>query len=145
MFVFFSISLPKDFNLQRLEDFIKDINVPDVDFVEQPTSWTQRQKDADLSWQQSREQNVDFLLSAETMQKMVCQHCRLREAVIRCGECLPSEWYCVECDRLFHETHTLHNRQTTILGFLKYIPPTKTVKLIDGNYTICDQGLCLFK
>ena len=120
----------------------------DVDSVEQPTlhsSWEQRQKDAEFSWKQAREQNVDFLLSAETVPKTVCQRCRVREAVIRCGECLPAEWYCVECDPLLHKDQTLHNRQTTIFGYYKYIPPTESVKLIDGTYTICEQGLCVFQ
>ena len=82
---------------------------------------------------------------AETVPKTVCQRCRVREAVIRCGECLPAEWYCVECDPLLHKDQTLHNRQTTIFGYYKYIPPTESVKLIDGTYTICEQGLCVFQ
>lgn len=66
------------------------------------------------------------------------------EAIIRCKECLLSEWFCAECDQLVHKRHTLHSRQTTINDFYKYIPPTEFVKLHDDKYIICEQGWCLF-
>ena len=130
------VSLSEDFNRQMLEEFLQD---SEYDCVEQPTeshlgSWGQRQKDVQLCWQQAGDHNVDNLLSAEnTEDKRTCQHCHLREAVIRCGECMPSEFFCAECDHFVHERHTLHNRQTTIYGYYKSIPPTESVILSDGN------------
>ncbi|XP_016387372.1 uncharacterized protein LOC107723321 [Sinocyclocheilus rhinocerous] len=47
---------------------------------------------------------------------MTCNHCHVREAIIRCGECLPSEWFCAECDQLVHKHHTLHSRQRQSLS-----------------------------
>lgn len=125
--MYFSLSLFEDFNMQRLEDLLQDSESIDVkDFGQQPplSSWSQRHKEVQQCWQQVRPQNLDNLLSAVNIVQMTCNHCHVREAVIRCGECMPSEWFCAECDLLAHKHHTLHNSQTTIYGFYKYIPPT---------------------
>ncbi|KAL0146700.1 hypothetical protein M9458_058040, partial [Cirrhinus mrigala] len=45
----------------------------------------------------------------------------------------------IQCDQLIHKHHTLHNRQTTMHGFYKYIPPTEFVKLHDDKHIICEQ------
>ncbi|KAK0138712.1 hypothetical protein N1851_024746 [Merluccius polli] len=132
--------------MQRLEDLLRDSeSIDGQDFDQQPplSSWSQRQKEVQQCWQQARPQNLDNLLSAENIVQMTCNHCHMREAVIRCGECMPSEWFCAECDHLVHKHHTLHSRQTTIYGFYKYIPPTECVKLHDGKYIICEQDCLL--
>ncbi|KAF3847111.1 hypothetical protein F7725_020139 [Dissostichus mawsoni] len=107
------------------------------------SSWTQRQKEVQQCWQQARPQNVDNLLITKNIIKMTCNHCLLEEAVIRCEECMPSEWFCAECDILVHTKHTLHSRQTTCNGFYKCIPPTESVKLQDGKYIISKQDRLL--
>ncbi len=138
MFVLFFLSLFEDFNMQRLEDLLRDSeSIDGQDFAQQPplSSWCQIQKEVQQCWQQSRPQNLARTLSR-------C-HCQVREAVFRCGECSPSEWFCAECDQLVHKHHTLHSRQTTMNGFYKYIPPTEFVKLHDDKYIICEQGWCL--
>lgn len=133
--------------MQRLEDLLRDSESIDGHaFAQQPSlsSWCQRQKGVQQCWQQARPQNIHNLLSAENIVQMKCNRCHVTEAIIRCRECLPSEWFCAECDQLVHKRHTLHSRQTTINGFYKYIPPTEFVKLHDDKYIICEQGWCLF-
>lgn len=106
-------------------------------------SWSQRQREAQQCWQQARPQNLDNMLSAKKMVQITCKHCHVEEAVIRCAECMPTEWFCAECDVLVHKRHSLHSRQTTLDGFYKYIAPTKSVKLRDGEYIICEQECLL--
>ncbi|XP_067219219.1 uncharacterized protein [Chanodichthys erythropterus] len=141
--LYFSLTLFEDCNMQRLEDLLRDSeSIDGQDFAQQPplSSWCQRQKEVQQCWQQARPQNIDNLLSAENIFQMTCNHCHVREAIIRCGECLPSEWFCAECDQLVHKRHKLHSRQTSMYGFYKYIPPTEFVKLHDGKYIVCEQG-----
>ncbi|KAK0139591.1 hypothetical protein N1851_023526 [Merluccius polli] len=98
--------------MQRLEDLLRDSeSIDGQDFDQQPplSSWSQRQKEVQQCWQQARPQNLDNL-SAENIVQMTCNHCHVREAVTRCGECMPSEWFCAECDHLVHKHHTLHSR-----------------------------------
>ncbi|CAL8312881.1 unnamed protein product [Arctogadus glacialis] len=102
-----------------------------------------RQREVEQCWQQARPHNVDNLLSAQTLYQVTCNHCQTRDAVIRCGECMPLEWFCAECDQLAHKRHTLHSRQTTMAGFLQYIPPTESVKLVDGRYSVSEQDCFL--
>ncbi|KAL1268665.1 hypothetical protein QQF64_034028 [Cirrhinus molitorella] len=111
------------------------------EFAQQPalSSWCQRQNDV----QQVRPQKLANLISAENIIQRTCNHCYVREALIHCVECLPSEWFCAECDQLVHKRHTLHNRQTTVYGFYKYISPTDFVKLHDDKYIICEQDCLL--
>ncbi|XP_046895477.1 uncharacterized protein LOC124480338 [Hypomesus transpacificus] len=139
--------LDHDLNMRQLEDLLQDSeNMESQDFVQQPplSSWSQRQKEVQQCWQQARPQNLDNLLSAENIVQMTCNHCHVKEAVIRCGECMPSEWFCAECDGSVHKHHTLHNRQTIMDGFFKYIPPTEAVTLCDtGKYSICEQDCFL--
>ncbi|XP_051993319.1 uncharacterized protein LOC127651503 isoform X2 [Xyrauchen texanus] len=132
--------------MQRLEDLLRDSeSIDGQDFAQQPSlsSWCQRQKGVKQCWQQARPQNLHNLLSAENIVQMKCNHCHVAEAIIRCRECLPSEWFCAECDQLVHKCHTLHSRQTTMYGFYKYIPPTEFVKLHDDKYIICEQDCLL--
>ena len=105
-----------------------------------PSSWSRRQREVEQCWQQARPHNVDNLLSAQTLYQVTCNHCQTRDAVIRCGECMPLEWFCAECDQLAHKRHTLHSRQTTMAGFLQYIPPTESVKRVDCRYIVSEQG-----
>nr|XP_055057891.1 uncharacterized protein LOC129442074 [Misgurnus anguillicaudatus]XP_055057892.1 uncharacterized protein LOC129442074 [Misgurnus anguillicaudatus] len=135
-----------DFNMQRLEDILQDSESIDVENpAPQPSlsSWSERQKGVQQCWQQARPQNLANLLTAENIVQMTCNHCHKKEAIIRCGECLPSEWFCAECDQLVHKRHTLHSRQTTMYVFFKYIPPTEFVKLHDDKYIICEQDCLL--
>ncbi len=111
MFVFFIyFSLFEDFNMQRHDDLLRDSeSIDGQEFSQQPplSSWCQRQLEVQQCWQQARPQNVVNLLSAENIVQMTCKHCHVREAIIRCGECLLSEWFCAECDQLVHKHHTL--------------------------------------
>ncbi|KAL1276441.1 hypothetical protein QQF64_036064 [Cirrhinus molitorella] len=135
-----------DFNMQRLEDMLQDSeSIDGQEIAQQPplSSWCQRQKEVQQCWQQARPQILANLLSAENIIQRTCNHCHVRETVIRCMECLPSEWFCAECDQLVHKRHTLHNRQTTMYGFYKYISPTDFVKLHDDKYIICGQDCLL--
>lgn len=145
--MYFSLSLFEDIIKQRLEDLLHDSleGIDEEDLAQQPPlyNWCQRQKEAQQCWQQARPQNLANLLSAENIVQRMCNHCHISEAIIRCGECLPSEWFCTDCDLLVHKCHALHSRQTTINGFYKYIPPTEFVKLHDDKYIICEQGWCL--
>lgn len=137
--------------MQRLENLLQESETitledpPEDTILQSPLSiWGQRKKEVQQCWQEARPQNLANLLSAERIPTMTCSHCHVREAIIRCRECLPSEWFCECCDTLIHKHHILHSRQTTISGFFKYIPPTEFVKLHDSNYIICEQGLWWF-
>ncbi len=132
--------------MQRHDDLLRDSeSIDGQEFSQQPplSSWCQRQIEVQQCWQQARPQNIVNLFSAENIVQMTCKHCHVREAIIHCGECLLSEWFCAECDQLVHKHHTLQSRQTNMNGFYKYIPPTEFVKLRDNKYIICEQGWCL--
>nr|XP_021326880.1 uncharacterized protein LOC101883046 [Danio rerio]XP_021332302.1 uncharacterized protein LOC101883046 [Danio rerio] len=102
--------------MQRLENLLQESETitledpPEDTILQSPLSiWGQRKKEVQQCWQEARPQNLANLLSAERIPTMTCSHCHVREAIIRCRECLPSEWFCECCDTLIHKHHILHS------------------------------------
>ncbi|KAL0966187.1 hypothetical protein UPYG_G00292040 [Umbra pygmaea] len=130
-----------DFDIQRLEDILQEsLDVQDRD-DQQPSfsSWSHRRVGVTQRWQQARPQNLDNLLAAECVSKMTCNHCGSGEAVIRCRECMPLEWFCADCDGLIHKHQVMHNRQNIVNGFYQSMAPTQRVIFDNGKYSICEQ------
>ncbi|KAA0712092.1 hypothetical protein E1301_Tti012827 [Triplophysa tibetana] len=64
----------------------------------------------------------------------------LKEAVIRCKDCLPKPRYCGKCDVSTHQHLVFHNRETLIDGFYIPIPPSTAVQDFSGQNIIYEQG-----
>ncbi|KAJ8252916.1 hypothetical protein GJAV_G00206990 [Gymnothorax javanicus] len=130
-----------DFTLQRLEELLQEESHHDV---QQPplSVWGKRQREVHQRWQDSRQQNLDSLLAAQSTTDRQCSHCRREKAVILCLECMPVEWFYAKCDHAIHKQHILHNRQAMIAGFYKYIPPSVAVTLMDEKSAPVNKHVC---
>lgn len=74
--LYFSFSLFKDCNMQRLEEILQDSErIDGQGFAQEPplSSWCQRQNKVQACWQQARPQNLANLLSAENIVKNFMQ------------------------------------------------------------------------
>lgn len=92
-------------------------------------------------WAALRPEMVECLLTAEYTEIRQCQHCRMKQSVICCKDCIPKQLYCVECDILAHE-RKLHNRETDVEGFFWPIYPTTLIKVdIEGQFQFEEKGM----
>lgn len=131
---------------------LQDILTSTVDTSERPstsTSWCLRQTAAQDEWRKARSYHLNCLLSCNVVHKKNCSHCT-SPAIIRCRDCMPEEWLCMDCDARMHQKLSLHNRESCIDGIFKPIEPSVCCVKQDGRYTLVSQGsalkvkLCLF-
>lgn len=138
-----SFPLFADSQLQVLQEALKcDDTTP------RPTaslSWSLRRSLTEGHWSAARPQLLNSFLAAECVQPIMCNHCGIKQAVIRCKECLPMASYCGDCDISTHKHLVLHNRETTIHKFYKPVPPSTFVKDVDGKYVLDEQGKTAWK
>lgn len=115
-----------------------DVNIDDVD-TSTPTAasdWKMRNTFSSERWKEARHQLMDNMLRANCIKPRLCQRCLKKEAIIRCAECMPMQYYCSDCDVIHHESQTLHNRASRIHGFHIPLPPTVVVKNdAEGHYS----------
>lgn len=129
--------------MQSLKDILTTANVQSI--KEQPstsTSWCLRQSAAQDEWRKARSCHLDCLLSCNEVPERKCCHCS-SPAIIRCRDCMPKEWLCMECDIHIHTKLTLHNRESCIKGIYKPIEPTVCCVEKDGTYCLVNQGILL--
>ncbi|XP_051272930.1 uncharacterized protein LOC127372973 [Dicentrarchus labrax] len=125
--------------MQSLKDILTTANVQNME--EQPstsTSWCLRQSAAQDEWRKARSHHLNCLLSCNEVPKRKCCHCT-SPAIIRCRDCMPEEWLCMECDIHIHFKLTLHNRESCIDGIYKPIEPTVYCVEKDGAYCLVNQ------
>ncbi|KAK2903403.1 hypothetical protein Q8A67_008116 [Cirrhinus molitorella] len=87
------------------------------------SSWSMRQSAAQDEWQKARPYHLDCLLFSRVVKEKKCSQCS-SPAILRCRDCMPEEWLCMECDLICHKKLALHNRESCIDGFYRPIPPT---------------------
>ncbi|KAA0721783.1 Complement C3 [Triplophysa tibetana] len=104
--------------------------------------WALRQSLSEERWQEARPKLLDSLLSSDCVHLGPCDHCSLKEAVIRCKDCLPKPRYCGKCDVSTHQHLVFHNRETLIDRFYKPVPPSTAVQDLSGQNVIYEQ-VCL--
>lgn len=143
----FSISSCHLSDLQRLSSEKSQLleALGDTVHVEAPTtssSWTLRQSAAREEWRKERSFHLDSLLSSRVVTERQCSHCEA-PAVLRCRDCMPDMWLCVECDKQIHHRFVLHNRDTILHGFYKPIAPTVGLVEEEGTYRLSKQGKIL--
>ena len=103
------------------------------------TSWSLRQSAAQEEWRKARSYHLSSLLSCNVFPERNCIHCT-SPAIIRCRDCMPEEWLCMDCDIRIHAKLALHNRESCIDGIYKPIDPTDGCMQKDGRYTLFRQG-----
>ncbi|XP_048066670.1 uncharacterized protein LOC125280281 isoform X3 [Megalobrama amblycephala] len=104
--------------------------------------WALRQTLSEERWQEARPKLLDSLLASDCVRRGPCDHCNMKEAVIRCKDCLPKPRYCGQCDVSMHQNMFFHNRETLIDGFYKPVPPSTAVQDLSGQNIIYEQ-VCL--
>ncbi|KAA0716633.1 hypothetical protein E1301_Tti023845 [Triplophysa tibetana] len=104
--------------------------------------WALRQSLSEERWHEARPKLLDSLLSSDCVHLGPCDHCSLKEAVIRCKDCLPKPRYCGKCDVSTHQHLVFHNRETLIDRFYKPVPPSTAVQDLSGQNVIYEQ-VCL--
>ncbi|XP_078024482.1 uncharacterized protein LOC144463592 [Epinephelus lanceolatus] len=123
--------------MQMLKDILTSSEQP----LEQPSassSWSLRQTAAQDEWRKARAHHIDCLLFCNEVPEKKCSHCT-SPAIIRCRDCMPDEWLCMECDIQIHTKLTLHNRDSCIEGIYKPIKPTVCCAKKDGMYSLVSQ------
>ncbi|XP_030269321.1 uncharacterized protein LOC115579790 [Sparus aurata] len=96
-----------DCEMQKLQDILTSADVPGRN--EQPstsTSWCLRQSAAQDEWRKARRHHPNCLLSCNSVPERNCSHCT-SPAIIRCRDCMPEEWLCMDCDIHIHTKLTL--------------------------------------
>lgn len=128
---------------QEVEDLLADTEDIQCSNPTSSNAWSVRMAQTKKKWAALRPEMVECLLTAEYTEIRQCQHCRLKQSVIRCKDCIPKQLYCVECDILAHE-RKLHNRETDVEGFFRPISPTTLVKVdIDGKFQFEEKDCLL--
>ncbi|RXN13649.1 hypothetical protein ROHU_009549 [Labeo rohita] len=120
---------------------LKEILATTVEASEGPStssSWSLRQSAAQDEWQKARPYHLDCLLFSRVVKENKCSQCS-SPAIIRCRDCMPEEWLCMECDLICHKKLALHNRESCIDRFYRPIPPTMCCAKENGRYTLKNQ------
>lgn len=99
------------------------------------SSWSLQQSAAQDEWQKARPYHLDCLLFSRVVKENKCSQCS-SPAIIRCRDCMPEEWLCMECDIICHKKLVLHNRESCIDGFYRPIPPTVCCVKENGRCTL---------
>lgn len=129
--------------MQKLQDILTSGDVQGTSKCPSTsTSWCLRQSVAQDEWRKARSHHINCLLSCNVAPENNCSHCT-SPAVIRCRDCMPQEWLCMDCDIYIHKKLTLHNRESCIEGIYKPIEPTVCCVQKDGKYTLVNQGSVL--
>ncbi|KAJ7991306.1 hypothetical protein DPEC_G00295960 [Dallia pectoralis] len=99
-----------------------------------------RKRIAEEQWQEARHFHLECMVTSKNVLKKICKICQQEEALVRCRDCLPLEWFCAKCDQNEHSKWPLHNREVIIEDFYKPVAPsTYLVKREDGHYNTCEQ------
>ncbi|KAF4097447.1 hypothetical protein G5714_021455 [Onychostoma macrolepis] len=131
-----------DSEMQKLQDILTSANVQGTNkYPSTSKSWCLRQSVAQEEWRKARSYHINCLLSCNVVPEQNCSHCT-SPAIIRCKDCMPEEWLCMDCDIHIHKKLTLHNRESCIEGIYKPIEPTVCCVKKDGKYTLVNQ-VCL--
>ncbi|KAG1925408.1 hypothetical protein F2P79_025558 [Pimephales promelas] len=128
-----------DIEMQKLQDVLTSADVQGTNkSPSTSTSWCLRQSVAQDEWRKARSFHINCLLFCNVAPEKNCSHCT-SPAVIRCRDCMPQEWLCMDCDTHIHKKLTLHNRESCIEGIYKPIEPTVCCVKKDGKYTLVNQ------
>jgi len=107
--------------------------------------WGKRTVAASERWKEARPSLICNRLATEHINMQMCSECKAKVAVVKCKDCLPKQYTCIDCDCAVHRTQVLHNRSTMISGFHKAVPPTTVVKQdCIGQYSHHHEGTVLF-
>ncbi|XP_073730076.1 uncharacterized protein [Misgurnus anguillicaudatus] len=135
-----------DVDAQRVIDLQLHLLQDAMDFDEPRSAashdWALRQTLSEERWKEARPKLLDSLLASDYVHHGLCDHCSLKEAVIRCKDCLPKPCYCAQCDVSTPQNLVFHNRESVIDGFYKPLPPSTAVQDLSGKKVIYEQ-VCL--
>ncbi|KAL6463633.1 hypothetical protein MHYP_G00280240 [Metynnis hypsauchen] len=99
-----------DSELEKLRDVLTSVDVSySVERTPTSSSWNLLQAVAKDEWQKARPDHLDCLLSSRMVPERNCSYCS-SPAILRCRDCMPEEWMCMECDVSRHKLVVLHNR-----------------------------------
>ncbi|KAI7790035.1 hypothetical protein IRJ41_000941 [Triplophysa rosa] len=97
--------------------------------------WGTRTAASPERWGEARPSLINNRLATEQIEGQLCLECKAKVAVVKCKDCLPKQYTCINCDCAIHRTQVFHNRSTMMSGFHKAVPPTTVVKQdSDGQY-----------
>ncbi|XP_073730759.1 uncharacterized protein [Misgurnus anguillicaudatus] len=97
--------------------------------------WGARTAASSERWREARPSLISNRLATEHIKEQLCLECKKNVAVVKCKDCLPKQYTCIDCDTAIHRTQVFHNRTIMIFGFHKAVPPTIVVKQdSDGQY-----------
>ena len=119
-----------------------EILTTDIETKDHPStseSWPLRQSAAQDEWRKARLYHLNSLLSCNEVPIKTCCNCS-SQAVIRCRDCMPNEWLCIDCDETKHQSLALHNRESCVNGMFKPIEPGLCLVHEDGKYELVSQG-----
>lgn len=136
---FFHVPL-SDSEMKQLKEILETVEASDGPSTS--SSWSLRQSAAQDEWQKERPCHLDCLLFSRVVREKQCSQCS-SPAIIRCRDCMPEEWLCMECDLICHKKLVLHNRESCIDGVYRPIPPTVCCEKENGRYTLKNQGTAL--
>ncbi|CAL8259374.1 unnamed protein product [Arctogadus glacialis] len=126
--------------MQKLLDLLT-MDIMTKDHPSTSASWSSRQSAAEDEWRQGRIIRITVCCHAMMFQKTCC-HC-LSQAVIRCRDCMPNKWLCMDCDVTKHQSLALHNRESCVNGMFKPIEPGLCFVHKDGKYELVSQAISL--
>ncbi|KAK0145376.1 hypothetical protein N1851_015722 [Merluccius polli] len=119
-------STSQDTELDNLIQLLEEpVIEQDLTNVEQQ-DWATQQHISSQKWEEARPQLLENYLKLERCVPRFCQHCHNSEAVIRCRDCLPLQYFCGACDLECHRRYALHNR-CSMNGFFSPIPPSTVI------------------
>ncbi|XP_016382121.1 uncharacterized protein LOC107719253 [Sinocyclocheilus rhinocerous] len=97
--------------------------------------WGTRTAASSERWREARPSLIINRLITEHCKVQLCSECKAKVAVVKCKDCLPHQYTCIDCDSAIHSKQVFHNRSSMISGFHKAVPPTTVVKQdSDGQY-----------
>ncbi|KAK0155428.1 hypothetical protein N1851_002267 [Merluccius polli] len=112
-------STSQDTELDNLIQLLEEpVIEQDLTNVEQQ-DWATQQHISSQKWEEARPAAFRKLFK-------IGEHCHNSEAVIRCRDCLPLQYFCGACDLECHRRYALHNR-CSMNGFFSPIPPSTVI------------------
>ncbi|XP_059909538.1 uncharacterized protein LOC132459163 isoform X2 [Gadus macrocephalus] len=118
-----------------------EILTTDIETKDHPSmseSWSLRQSAAQDEWRKARPYHLNSLLSCNEVPIKTCCNCS-SQAVIRCRDCMPNEWLCIDCDVTKNQSLALHNRESCVNGMFMPIEPGLCLVHEDGKYEVVSQ------
>ncbi|KAG1926327.1 hypothetical protein F2P79_024952 [Pimephales promelas] len=101
------------------------------------SDWSTRKSLISERWEKERPRLVNTMVAQQNVNTQICQQCGSSPAAVRCRDCRPQPFFCADCDVSIHRNHVFHNRDATIAGFFRPLPPTTCV--VERAFSQCGR------